>query len=31
MLQEKEDFHKEKDMGWDTAPQINEFGEDNIN
>ncbi len=30
MLQEKEDFHKETDMGWDIMPQINEFGKNNI-
>ncbi|MRT92907.1 monovalent cation:proton antiporter-2 (CPA2) family protein [Ancylomarina sp. 16SWW S1-10-2] len=30
MLQEKEDFHKEKDMGWDASDIIKEFGEGKI-
>ncbi len=30
MLQEKEDFHKEKDHGWDASQQINEFGEEKL-
>lgn len=30
MLQEKEDFHKEKDIGWDASDIIKEFGEDKI-
>ena len=30
MLQEKEDFHKEKDIGWDATDIIKEFGEDKI-
>lgn len=30
MLQEKEDFHKEKDMGWDATELIKEFGKDSI-
>jgi len=30
MLQEKEDFHNEKDLGWDATDIIKEFGEDKI-
>jgi len=31
MLQEKEDYHKDKDLGWDVNELIKEFGEDKIN
>ena len=30
MLQDKEDFHKEKDQGWDATEIIKEFGKDNL-
>jgi len=30
MLQEREEFHSEKDSGWDATQQINEFGEEKL-
>ena len=30
MLEEKEDFQNDKDLGWDASDIIKEFGEDKI-